>query len=192
MCWYILRGLDELPTQGDLIEECPVPEIAFDYRKIQASQWRKHVSCSLRRATVVVLSQACDLVENPELNRRPDYAVVAPIFLLAGSKLEKAANEIKRYRKFRCYPLPSCRVDEKEVLPESVVDLTQLFTVPWELLKFLVAKKKSRFLSIRPPFREHLAWFMASSYSRFGLSDEAIASVFEGVRLTTELPPLTE
>jgi hypothetical protein len=53
-------------------------------------------------------------------------------------------------------------------LPEMIVDLRQLHTVPLDLLTGLCRRGQRR-ARVQPLYREHLAKHFADSYSRIGL-----------------------
>ena len=149
--------------QGDIIDGCPILQIAqFDQQNPDSPQ----VACSTHR--VVVLTQTCDLA-----NQKTQWITVALVhnvqFLVERNvvKATDVRGPIRAGRVYGWYFLPCCKECE---LPESIVDLRQLYTVPRELIESLCAtgKRKAR---IQPLYREHLAKHFADTFSRIGLPE---------------------
>ena len=149
--------------QGDILEGCPILYVA-DFAPARADS--PQVSCSTAR--VVVVSQACDLA-----NQKTSRATVALVFdaqELVDQGAVKASDvrgPIRAGRVYGWYFLPAS--DELD-LPEAVVDLRQLHTVPLSVLTALASagQRKARIQSL---YREHLAKHFADTYSRIGLPE---------------------
>ena len=147
--------------QGDVIDGCPILRIArFD---LGASE-RSDVTCIAARA--MILTQTCDLAQRK--TSQLTVAIVFPAQELIDRKLVTATDvrgSIRAGRVFGWYFLP------KSVslgLPESIVDLRNLHTVPLTVLEQLVQAGR-RVAHVEPLYREHLAKHFADTYSRIGL-----------------------
>ena len=148
---------DELLTQGDVLDDCPV------FRATPAGEPERF------SARVVVLTQACDIVQS-----RSGRVVVARVYaatqLVERGELKAPAvrDQVRRGQVFGWYYLPAA--PEPIALPESIVNLRDLHTVPRELLEKLAAdgKRVGRLLT---PYREHLAQHFAVTYMRIALPE---------------------
>jgi hypothetical protein len=139
---YQMPAIHDPLDQGDIIDGCPVLQIArFDTANPNSPQ----VTCSTQR--VVVLTQTCDLAN--QKTQRITVAIVHDAQWLVDQSIVKAADvrgPIRAGRVVGWYFLPRCPQCE---LPESVVDLRQLHTVPRDVLESLCATH-SRLARIRP------------------------------------------
>jgi len=160
---YARTPLDSPLTQGDIIDD--VPLIYWGMGSNQPSQEFELLSdASVER--VIVLTQACDLENAKTL--RVQVAVVHETHKLVEEGILKAQtirDQVRRHRVFGWYFLP-----EDHDLPEAVVDLHQLHTVPRQLLEQQIAAGQRR-LSLSTPYREHLAQHFAVTYSRIALPE---------------------
>lgn len=156
MIWSV--GLDGTPlSQGDVFQECPVLVWEDD-----------GVGCELveRRLRIIVLTQACDLAQS-----KADRINVAVIYdaqeLVAQGVLKPALirDQIRTHRVYGWYFLPM-----GPELPESLVDLRDLHTLPRSLLEGLVAKGQ-RVARLLTPYREHLAQHFATTFARIALPE---------------------
>lgn len=149
--------------QGDILDDCPV--FLLDEAGLLADPSNVQASCLLSR--VVVITQSCDLAQ-----AKVDRAVVAPIHVaddLVSRGLLKAQvirDQIRRGVVFGWYYLP--RADAPIDLPESLIELRDLHTLPLTVLNALVASGK-RVARLATPFREHMAQHFAVTYMRIGL-----------------------
>lgn len=146
--------------QGDIIDGCPVAAPAEE--PSGASPPRAAVAL----ARVVVLTQTCDLAQGKAA--RVLVAVCHPAQLLVDRGVLKAAavrDQIRPGRVFGWYFLPA---DDTIGLPESLIDLRDLYTVPRAVLTGLVAGG-GRVARILTPYREHLAQHFAVTYMRVAL-----------------------
>jgi hypothetical protein len=123
----------------------------------------------LWRSRIVVLTQACDLVQV-----RSDVVLIAPILeaqslvdrgVLKGSTIR---DQVRRHQVFGWYFLPA--VAAPVALPESIVDLRDIHSVPRALLEELIARGK-RVATLLSPYREHLAQHFAVTYMRVALPE---------------------
>lgn len=156
MIWNVDLG-DMLLSQGDVFEECPVPVWEVDGSE------RELVKRQLR---VIVMTQACDLAQT-----KADLVTVAVVYdahkLVANGVLKSALirDQIRNHRVYGWYFLPT-----GPGLPESLVDLRDLHTVPRELLEELIADGK-RVARLLTPYREHMAQHFATTYARIALPE---------------------
>ena len=74
-------------------------------------------------------------------------------------------DQIRAHRVFGWYFLPA-----GDSLPESLVDLRDLHTVPRSMLEELIADGK-RVARLVTPFREHMAQHFATTYARIALPE---------------------
>lgn len=161
MTIYHLPEPDAPIDQGDILEGCPILQVAhFNVDTPDSPE----VSCSVAR--VVVISQACDLVN--QKTTRANVALVFDAEELVERRVIRAGDvrgPIRSGRVYGWYFLPS----SKELgFQESIADLRQLHTVPLNVLADLAGHgfRKAR---IRPLYREHLAKHFADTFSRIGL-----------------------
>ena len=127
---YQLPALDEPLDQGDIIDGCPILQIAgFDPKNPTSPK----VACSAHR--VVTLTQTCDLAT--QKTQRVTVAVVHGAQFLVDQKIVKAADvrgPIRAGRVFGWYFLPR---SPEFTLEESIVDLRQLYTIPVDVIQTL-------------------------------------------------------
>ena len=151
-------------SQGDVIESCPLfslddPNAAADLT-VSPVRWQSRI---------VVLTQACDLVQTKTMR-----VVVAPVHSaqkLVERGILKAStirDHIRRGTVYGWYFLPTAPTPLD--MPESIVDLRDLHTVSRAVLERLIADGK-RVCRIVTPYREHLAQHFAVTYMRIGLPE---------------------
>lgn len=147
---------DELLTQGDVIDGCPI------FRPTAAGVDRIV-------ARVVVLTQACDVAQT-----RADRVVVA-VVVPAAQVVERGElkgpairDQVRRGQVFGWYFLPAA--PDPIPLPESVVNFRDLHTVPRAILESLAAAG-GRVCRVLTPYREHLAQHFAVTYMRVALPE---------------------
>ena len=149
--------------QGDIVEGCPILQIlTFDPQSPESPQ----VACSTHR--IVVLTQTCDLAN--QKTQRITVAIVHDAQFLVERDIVRTADvrgPIRAGRVYGWYFLPHCHECD---LPESIVDLRQLYTIPRDVLNSLctAGRRKAR---IQPLYREHLAKHFADTFSRIGLPE---------------------
>jgi hypothetical protein len=145
--------------QGDVTDGCPLPVVP------DAPAPDGQIAVPAGR--VVVLTQTCDLVQ-----AKAARAVVALVYsaqLLVDRGVLKAAavrDQIRGGKTYGWYFLPAAPppID----LPESVIDLRDLHTIPMTVLDRLVAEGR-RACRLVPPYRKHLAQHFAVTYMRIAL-----------------------
>ena len=147
-------------SQGDMIDDCTV----LAWKPFDSSSTESLVGeYSVR---VVVITQACDLAQIK--SNRVLVAVVHVARTLVDRGVLKASqvrDQIRAHRVYGWYFLPA-----GDGVPESVVDLRDLHTVPRTMLEGLIADGK-RLSRIVTPYREHLAQHFATTYSRIALPE---------------------
>jgi hypothetical protein len=146
-------------TQGDVIDACPLI-----YWVVEAQSREPVATGSNER--VLVLSQACDLAN--ARSSRVQVAVVHEAFSLVEAGILKSQtirDQIRRHQVFGWYFLPAT-----QNLPEMIVDLRDIHTLPRALLDRLVLDGH-RSTSLASPYREHLAQHFAATYSRIALPE---------------------
>ena len=155
---------DEPLSQGDIVDGCPVFYVSasdspLDLEAPPIRWW----------ARVVVLTQACDLVQMKTASVL--VAVMHPAAeLVQSGKLSAAAirDHVRRGRSFGWYFLPAAR--DPLDLTESIIDLRDVHSVSREVLDHLCQTGK-RVCRITTPYREHLAQHFAVTYMRIGLPE---------------------
>jgi hypothetical protein len=161
---YEEMSLQSPLAHGDVIEGCPLFILedanGVNDLTVPPTRWRSRI---------VVLTQACDLVHS-----KAKHVVVAPVYsaqTLVERNILKASlirDQIRRSLVFGWYFLPAA--PEPLAMPESIVDLRDLYTVSRTVLERLIADGK-RVCHIKTPYREHLAQHFAVTYMRIGLPE---------------------
>lgn len=154
----------ETPTgpaieQGDIVDGCRVPIPPGDPAAPPGA-------IGIATFRVVVLTQTCDLAQGKAA--RVLVAVCHPAQLLVDRGVLKASairDQVRPGRVFGWYFLPA---DDAIGLPESLIDLRDLHTIPRPVLDALVAAG-GRVARILTPYREHLAQHFAVTYMRVAL-----------------------
>jgi hypothetical protein len=120
-------------------------------------------------ARIIVLTQACDLAQGK--SGRVLVAAVHEADKLAAQGVLKATtirDQVRRHLVFGWYFLPA--VTAPVVLPEALVDLRDVHSIPRVILEELIARGK-RCASPASPYREHLAQHFAVTYMRVALPE---------------------
>jgi hypothetical protein len=159
-----LAATDPL-TQGDLIADCPLVGLnlassPLDLNDPPTKWWT---------ARVIVLTQACDLAQ-----AKADSVLVAPVH--DAQKLVEAGvlkgtlvrDQVRRHLVFGWYFIPAAPAPLS--LPESLIDLRDVHSVPRVVLEQLIGGGK-RVASLMSPYREHLAQHFAVTYMRVALPE---------------------
>lgn len=150
---------DAALTQGDIIADCPLVLWRPDAGLLDPQSQQT-------TATVVVLTQACDLAQAKA--GRTLAAVVHRAQFLVDSGLLKAAtirDQVRAHRVYGWYFLPA-----GPGVDESLVDLRNLHTLPRSLLELLI-RAGNRTARIATPWREHLAQHFTTTYARIALPE---------------------
>jgi hypothetical protein len=159
---YAVPAPDDPLSQADILDRCPIfglaPTAAGVELDASPARWEERV---------VVLTQACDLAQAKSTK------VLVALLHAAQSLVERGIlksamirDQVRRGMVYGWYFLPAAPAPIS--LPESIVDLHDLHTVPRAVLERLIAdgNRVCRFLS---PYREHLAQHFAVTYMRIGL-----------------------
>ena len=151
-------------SQGDIIDCCPLVFWADHARLVVEGNTPLST-----RARVIILTQACDMA-----NHKTGRAIVAVVhkashLVQTGRVSERLIRDnVRRGQVYGWYFLPvheSC-----PPFPESLVNLTDLHTVPRTLLEDL-RDQGNHVCQLITPYREHLAQHFAVTYSRIGLPE---------------------
>ena len=162
---FSVPDLKDSLTQGDIFDGCPLVGLSSrdsptDMAKVAVNQWRSRV---------IVLTQACDLEQS-----KTGFVLVAqvhPADKIVHEGLLKATtirDQVRRHLVFGWYFFPEAPGEIS--LPESLVDLRDLHSVPRIILEQLIAGGK-RIATLTSPYREHLAQHFAVTYMRVALPE---------------------
>ncbi len=155
---------DESLSQGDIIDGCPLFRM-----QVGAEAVDLNAAPTRWEARVIVLTQACDLAQVK--STKVTVATVLPAQQLVEQGIHKAAvirDQVRRSLVYGWYFLPAAAAPMP--VPESIIDLRELHTVPRPVLERLIADNK-RVCRLASPYREHLAQHFAVTYMRIGLPD---------------------
>jgi hypothetical protein len=151
-------------SQGDIPDGCPI--LVW---KLAPPPLDLEVPPEVRIIRVVVLTQACDLVQE-----KTTRVVVAPLYeateLVVRNILKAGTvrDQVCRGLVFGWYFLPAAPSPIN--LGESIVDLRELHTIERRTLEYLIGAGK-RACRIRTPWREHLAQHFGTTYMRIALPE---------------------
>jgi hypothetical protein len=157
---YESIGPDANLSQGDILDDCPIVFLE------EATTPGNAPEASSARQRVIVLTQACDMAQSKA--SRILVAVVQNAQQLVNRGILKSQlirDQIRLHRVYGWYFLPA-----GSEMPESLIDLRDLHTIPRSWLERLVGEGK-RLGRIATPYREHLAQHFSTTYSRIGLPD---------------------
>lgn len=157
---YQLLDKEEGLMQGDILDDCPL--LVWETNPDGLTRG----TADTIRTRVVVLTQACDLVEG-----KTAKVLVATVHsarqlvehgILTARRIR---DEIRTHRIYGWYFLPA-----GGPMGESIVDLHNLHTVPRVIADRLLQDQK-RVCRISTPYREHLSQHFSVTYSRIGLPE---------------------
>jgi hypothetical protein len=155
---YEQTGLHAGLMQGDIFDACRLLMWMID----DEDNWiPKQVE-----GRAIVVTQSCDL-ENQPVGRIQVATVHEARHLVEAGivKAQTIRDQVRRHRVYGWYFLPAC-----EWLPESVIDLRSIHSVPREML-VEVAANGGRICRLVTPCREHMAQHFAVTYSRIALPE---------------------
>jgi hypothetical protein len=158
---YEQRGADEPLSQGDIIDECPIV-----FWEVTGRPEDPKPESATTQARVVVLTQACDLAQTRAT--RVLVAAVHQVQHLVDQSVLKAQmvrDQIRTHRVYGWYFLSA-----GAPMPESLVDLRDLHTIPRAMLERLIQEGK-RVCRLQTPYREHLSQHFSTTYGRIGLPE---------------------
>jgi len=149
-------------SQADIFDACPIFGLETTGQEVNLSaapaRWQERV---------IVLTQACDLAQAK--TTKVLVALLHAAQVLVGQGVLKAPtirDQVRRGLVYGWYFLPAAPAPI--ALPESIIDLHDLHTVPRAVLERLIADGK-RVCRLVSPYREHLAQHFAVTYMRIGL-----------------------
>lgn len=149
--------------QGDIIDDCPISYIDhFEPSRPDDVEWKFATS------RIIVLTQTCDLAN--QKTRHVTVAIAMDAVKLVQQGLLKASDirgSIRSGRVFGWYFLP---MNAGLNLPEMIVDLRQLHTVPLDVLKGLCEQNHRR-ARLTGLYRAHLGKHFGDTFSRIGLPE---------------------
>ena len=149
--------------QGDIIDDCPISYIDHvEPSRLDDLEWEFATS------RIIVLTQTCDLAN--QKTRHVTVAIAMDAMKLIQQGLLKAADirgPIRAGRVFGWYFLP---MNAELNLPEMIVDLRQLHTVPLELLTVLCEQNRRR-ARLTGLYRAHLGKHFGDTFGRIGLPE---------------------
>lgn len=182
--WYGLVPAEEKLEQGDYLRDFPVflPPItvATGHEEAQAGT-RLEEFIRVRVYDVTILTQSCDLLDAPD----GSSIVVCPCYALSEAKTPtgKSLNNADGWGKLirgsfvGLHLLNRCTIPGYE-FEYQVVDLQQVYTAPYALVKAVASRHDLR-VRLLPPYREHLSQSFARQFMRVGLP----------INLPTKFPP---
>jgi hypothetical protein len=159
---YEIAGTSDSINQGDIISQCPLIYWVMERRSDGMLERRATVS----HERVVVLTQSCDLANDKTTNVQVAVAHEARRLVELGLLKEHTIrDQVRRHRVFGWYFLPAGQ-DQLE----SIVDFRDIHTVPRALLLEQISKGY-RSVTIKSPYREHMAQHFAVTFSRIALPE---------------------
>ena len=159
---YSTPAADDPLCQADIFDACPI----FGFEPT-SSQVDLDAAPSRWQERVIVVTQACDLAQTK--TTKVVVALIQPAQVLVDKGILKAPtvrDQVRRGLVFGWYYLPAAPAPIP--MPESIIDLRDLHTVPRVVLERLIANGK-RGCRILSPYREHLAQHIAVTFMRIGL-----------------------
>jgi hypothetical protein len=151
------------PSQGDIIDNCPILLWPDDVTDVSESS-----KALLLRVRVVILTQACDFAQK-KVKRVLISVVKSAAYLVETGQL-KARYIRESVRTGRVYGKYFLQADDQIGLCESLVDLRDVHTVPLEILR-TVSDSENHVCRIMQPYRDHLAQHFSATYGRIGLPE---------------------
>jgi hypothetical protein len=160
--WFSVRGADL--AQGDLLPDCLVPTLPDDF-----GPSARPADITLRRGTLVVLTQTCDLA-----NMKAGLVALCPVYGLGAFEAvnpqftrKGAWEEVRKGRREGLHLLAS------PVRPEVsrdavVVNFREIVSLPVGYLRTHADGLGDRF-RLHPPFLEHFSQAFARFFMRVGL-----------------------
>ena len=165
MSIYERIPIDQPISQGDIVNNCPVALL-----ELQGISTGGPPTYLQHFARVIVISQACDLSQSHRLTK----AVVAlvhtcdEVVRLGLLKASAIKDHVRTHRMPGWYFLP--RADDSALLPESIVDMRDLHTIPRAYLDTMITEGR-RVCRLTTPYREHLNQHFGVTYMRIGLPE---------------------
>lgn len=158
----------EFISQGDILFNFPILiagiEEIHNLPDFSTESIKSQAYFDILRSDVIIMSQACDLANEPERSRKPvDSVICASIFPI--NKYSKSlVTETNSNRKPGYYLLHK---DDSLLTKSYIIDFTRLYTIPYDLLNSFANKQSIR---IRPanPLLEQISHHFGNFFSRIG------------------------
>lgn len=180
---YRRPGPTDPLDQGDVIGPCPLPQFLVQHEGWNNDLLSDPTYDKAAQELVIVVSQTCDLERTGK--ERLNSVAVCPVYrvtTLLGNDIyapdmeatgkpvtKKNLTSLRKGGMVGYHYLPSYHGDPE--FPESAVDLLQVYTVPRQLLQYLVEIGRRK-LTMNPPYRECLGHDLGRVFSRVGLPPE--------------------
>ena len=181
--WYIECDQDQDISQGDILLNFPIliphePDLDFTDPDWQTKPVRNKVY----KTSIVIMSQACDLVSDTSQKRKPiDYVLVCRIVSVAdiGLPEPKGTQQFTKRHDFIKEIFSGSRpnlhmIGKHEGEPEinfHVVDFSETFSIPYKILEKYKNVHGKR-LRLNTPHREYLSQRFGNFYTRIGLPND--------------------
>lgn len=165
--WYTIYDSSEPISQGDIFFHCPVFIPAPDYNFSKLDKI-KEANFKYGTADIIILTQACDLNLNNGGAPNVRNVVVA--------KIDDAKGETQGFlSNVRTNHKPGYHLISKQtegiVMNYQVVDFTEIYTLPYDLLNAYREVHGKR-LRLNSPYLELLSQRFGLFFSRVGLPDK--------------------
>lgn len=163
--WYSLGDWSTL-QQGDLFADCPVFVPPTDLTSVLAIQQGERIETAfpivIRPASVIVLTQSCDLLKDD----------VTQVLLCSHFPARNySTNELTQIRKEHrpaLHMIEACELSDSHNLGQRVIDFRTVSTLTKAFLLDFMQGQNPR-VRLLPPYREHLAQAFARFFMRVGL-----------------------
>lgn len=160
--------------QGDVILNCPVPQISSIDLPIEIDQ---DVAIDIATMDLIVMSQSCDIenekVEDVVLARVIGWKAAKEDMMASGNTFAKSKNFRKQLIAGNVPGLSLLKeFSEEPRLVWSIVDFHQLHVLAKAFVESFAESAGPR-LRLIPPYREHLSQAFARYFMRVGLPHDA-------------------
>ncbi len=163
--WYKVVRADTQLEQGDIFFNFPI----YVPRYTNDAQTGETVTIDEESASVIVLSQSCDLLK---MNRTDGTVVLCPMFdipeQIQGGKMSESDWEPMVKEEIVASRIINQHQHRWHSFNYQRVVLKQIYTVPYSFLKVFKGSYGTR-VRLLPPYREHLAQAFAKQFMRVGL-----------------------
>lgn len=161
MEWYAEVDKSTPISQGDIVLNCPiiVPDPEFDFTDLENIN---KIGMRIYTADVIVMTQACDLANNP-----PDTVIVAQLNNLEDISSWGVLSEINSGRR-PAYHLISKKENGNVIMDYRIVDFTSIYSVSLILLQ-KQAEQQGQRLRLNSPYLEFMSQRFGNFFSRIGL-----------------------
>ncbi|AUS87814.1 hypothetical protein LBYS11_16375 [Lysinibacillus sp. YS11] len=165
---YHLGKSTELITQGDILFDVPIITIGINHIEslpdFTFENLEKHSEVLVETKNLIVMSQACDLANEPERGRKPIESVICASIYPINAYSKNLVSETNSGRRPGYFILHK----EHEVLDKSyIIDYSKLHTLPYAFLDAF-AKKQTKRLRPTNPYLEQISHHFGNFFSRVG------------------------